>query len=110
MQKQNEPKSLVLKNKKERQEFLDNFKSWTMVAYIQQINLQIYKYELKNGVSIWAFHILDSTYCRSVKYSLYIKSKAKNYGYRFLLGYFNLSWNSENEIIDWLTQNKKEIE
>ena len=103
------PKPLVLKNITERKKFLADFKTWKQIAYIQQISLQIYSYDLKNGASILAFYVLDSPYT-GVKYTLYIRSKSIDYGYRFVLGYLNLSWNSENEIIDWLTKHKSEIE
>ena len=107
--KEDLPRSLVLKNKNERLEFLNNFKNWKLIAYIQPIALQIYSYPLKNGAQILAFYVVDSPY-GFVQYTLYVRSKTHDYGYRFVLGYLNLSWNSKNELIDWLTQHKNEIE
>lgn len=101
--KEDLPKPLVLKNKQERLDFLNNFKNWKMIAYIQPIALQIYSYPLKNGDQIIAFYVVDSPF-HSVYYTHYVRNKDRG------LGCLSLYWHSPNNIVDWLTQNKKEIE
>lgn len=101
--KEDLPQPLVLKNKKERLDFLNNFKNWKMIAYIQPIALQIYSWPLKNGDSILAFYVVDSPF-NSVYYTHYIRNKGRG------LGFLSLLWQSQNNIIDWLTSNKNQIE
>lgn len=106
---------LVLKNKQERQEFLTTYRTWQLIANIDCLKLKIYQRKLKNKSSIVCFEAsrFDSNLkiCPEKRYVVVFDMENKiDYGYHFTTSYLNLYFNRENEIIDYLTKNKTEIE
>lgn len=106
---------LILKNKQERQDFLETYKTWALIANIDCLKLKIYQHRLKNKSSIVCFEASpfdsNSRFRPSKSFVIVFDSDNKiDYGFRFQKSQLNLSFNSENEIIDYLTKNKTEIE
>lgn len=108
----NEIKPLILKNKNERLDFLKSYAEWDLVAQINYLRLKVYCRKLKNHTAIIAMvssDIQSKPLC--VKYAMFQEPENKtDYGYQFPTKYFNLWFNSENVIVDYLTSVKKEIE
>lgn len=106
-----EIKPLMLKNDKQRKEFLETYEQWELMAIIPYLNLKIYRRRLKNQSSIIAFSAeITSSKHSYVRYSIYIEPENKNnYGYQYVQGYFNIYFHSENEVIDFLKKQKDEI-
>lgn len=106
---------LILKNKQERQDFLETYKTWQLIANIDCLKLKIYQRKLKNNSSIVCFETshFDSN-SKLGPYKRYVVvfdvDNKIDYGYRFINSHLNLYFNSENEIIDYLTKNKTQIE
>ncbi len=111
----NEIQPLVLKNKEERLNFLKTYLEWEMIGKIDYLRLSIYRRRLKNKTAIIALRadredskIKDYP---SVRYTVFFEPQSNEPNdYRFNSSYFNLYFNSENEIVDYLTKHKKEIE
>ena len=106
---------LVLKNKEERLTFLKGYQSCELISNIDYLKLKIYRRKLKNKTAVIAlsaerFDNKQKNY-PSVKYSLFFEpGSSEPNDYRFNNAYFNLWFNSETEIVDYLTKHKKEIE
>lgn len=102
---------LKLKNKKERLEFLKDFtkNDWRMIGSIQELHLQIFRRKCKNNISIVCFHVLDANYGGN-KYFIYIPDKSIDYGYKYPTGPLDLFGQSENSVVEFLTQFKNRIE
>ena len=111
----NEIQPLVLKNKEERLNFLKTYLEWEMIGKIDYLRLSIYRRRLKNKTAIIALRAdrEDSKIKNypSVRYTVFFEPQSNEPNdYRFNSSYFNLCFNSENEIADYLTKHKKEIE
>ena len=111
---QNSIEPLVLKNKQERLEFLKTYNDWEMIGNISYLRLKIYRRRLKNKTAIIALvaenlkNIKDRP---SVKYSIFVEpDNNTSFDYTISSSFFNLWFNSENNIIDYLTKHKTEIE
>ena len=104
------PCHLVLKNKEQRLDFLEHYSTWQVLIHISYLNLTIFEYRLKNGISIIAFEsknpndrVMDVRYC--------LFSKESNSSFNFhSLDFISLYFDSKNSIVDYLTEHKKEIE
>ena len=104
---------LALKNKEERLKFLDSYRSWELIANIDYLRLKVYRRRLKNKTSVVCFcaERVDLNSSPSKKFCIFIEPENNiNYGYRFCNAYFDLFFNSETEVVDFLTKNKSEIE
>ena len=104
---------LVLKNKEERLKFLDSYRSWDLIANIDYLRLKVYRRRLKNKTSVVCFcaERVDLTMSPYVKYCIFVEPENNiNYGYQFCNAYFDLFFNSDTEVVDFLTKQKSEIE
>ncbi len=114
---------MQLKNKAERERFLENYRSWGLWKEIPELELKFYRKELPNGTRIIA---TEYAYMRfegfdkggyvykkddSVKYHLLL-SKTDNYNERYSVNEFRLfnpSGNSKSSIIEYLMKTKPEV-
>ena len=111
---QNSIEPLVLKNKTERQNFLTTYRTWELIANVDYLKLKIYRRRLKNQTAIIALvaenlkNIKDRP---AVEYSIFVEpDNNTSFDYTISSNFFNLCFNSENNIIDYLTKHKTEIE
>ena len=114
---------LLLKNKVERERFLEDYRSWEIWKEIPELELKFYRKVLPNGTMIIAtehahmvFANWDSKGCkykksRSVKYHLLLsdtdnyKIQYEEHAYRV----YNPSGDSKSAIIEYLTKVKPEV-
>ena len=120
---------MQLKNKVEREQFLENYKSWELWKEVPELELKFYRYELPNGTVIIAteyacmkIDFVDySNGCKfkykkdvEVNYSLLLsvddsfKSKFSYSDNDFKL--YNPDGDRKSDIIEYLTKTKPEIE
>lgn len=114
---------MILKNKTEREEFLDNYKSWELFKEIPEIEVKLYRYVFPNGTAIIATEHASFTYDRSENgRTIYKKITAVNYhlllsetddfsGGTFFNEYkcYNPTGDSKSAIIKYLTVKRSEI-
>lgn len=114
---------MLLKNKKQREEFLNNYRNWELWKEIPELDLKFYRYRLPNGTVIIAteyacmkfadyrnghFEYEKST---SVRYHLILSEADKykiehsNTAYK----YYNPSGDSISSIIQYLAETKPEV-
>ena len=108
-----EVKPLTLKNKDERNAFLKTYKDWELIAEIEYLRLTVYRRRLKNHTSIIAFEAKshDERLSTSVRYCVFCEPEFnQSLDWHYRTNSFNLCFNSENEVIAYLTQYKNEIE
>ena len=112
---------MQLKNKAQREQFLDNYKKWEVMAEISELELKFYKHTLPNGTVIIATEHTRLRFSgksasgnvkdRDVKYHLILDEsdtyKAK-YSF-FEHKVYNPSGDSKTSIIEYLTRIKPEI-
>lgn len=97
---------LVLKNKTQRFDFLTHYEVWRVLIHISYLNLTIYEYCLKNGISILAFESKNPNgKVMDVRYSLFSKESTDSYNFHSL-NFLSLSFDSKNSIVDYLTEHK----
>lgn len=107
---------LVLNNKQQRLDFLNTYRSWELISTLAYLGLKIYRRKLKNKTSIIALvaeDMLKPSNDPTVKYSLFYEVDStinKPCDYYSVRGKFNLWFNSQNEVVDYLTQHKSEVE
>ena len=112
---QNTIEPLVLKNKQERLEFLKTYNNWEMIGNINYLRLKIYRRRLKNKTAIIALvaerENENTKGSPFVRYTVFFEPDSAEFNdYRFPEVWFNLYFNTENEIADFLTKHKQEIE
>lgn len=116
---------MQLKNKAERERFLENYKNWELMHEVPELELKFYRYTFPNGTVIIAtehacMEFADYTpqhhfvYEKStaVKYHLILAEKDK-----FDTGYSDTAYklynpwgDSKSAIVEYLTKTKPEIE
>ena len=114
---------MLLKNKKQREEFLNNYRNWELWKEIPELDLKFYRYTLPNGTVIIAteyacMKLADyrnghSEYAKStsVRYHLLL-SKADNYKIEYsyiAYKHYNPSGDSISSIIQYLTDTKPDV-
>lgn len=112
---QNTIEPLILKNKQECLNFLKTYNDWEMIGNIGYLRLKIYRRRLKNKTAIIAFVAENTKDIKnkhdSVKYSIFVEPENNHsFDYTIQTHYFNLWFNSENNIVYYLTKHKQEIE
>ena len=104
---------LVLKNIDERKKFLTMYREWELIVSSSYLGLKIYRRRLKNHTAILAIvceNIKDLSARPFVKYSVFLEPENKiDFGYHYSTNYLCL-FNSEIEVVDFLTKNKTNIE
>lgn len=114
---------MILKNKAEREEFLNNYKSWELFKEIPEIEVKLYRYVLPNGTAIIATEHAIFTYDRfesgitiykkitAVKYHLILSETDDFRGGTFFNEYkcYNPTGDSLIAIIKYLTVKRPEI-
>lgn len=108
-----EIKPLVLKNIDERKKFLTTYREWELIVVSSYLGLKIYRRRLKNHTAILAIvceNIKNLSASPSVNYSVFLEPENKiDFGYHYSTNYLRL-FNSETEVVDFLTKNKTNIE
>ncbi|MBE6729684.1 MAG: hypothetical protein E7568_05580 [Ruminococcaceae bacterium] len=111
---------MQLKNKVQREEFLDNYKKFELFKEIPELELKFYRYVLPNGTQIivteyayMRYENRKSNYVKdyTVKYNLLL-SETDNYNGGYLVNvyrHFNPSGNSKSNIIEYLMKTKPEV-
>lgn len=101
-----------LKNKKERELFIENYRKWGIWKEIPELGLKYYRYDFPNGtyMMIVEYRVSASRYVaehNGAKYHLVV-SKDDNYtnGYGQCYNYFEPSGCSVGTLIDYLTKNR----
>lgn len=114
---------MQLKNKAEREKFLENYKTWGLWKEVPELELKFYRYEFPNGTVLIAteyacmkfgdyrhghFEYKKST---GVRYSLIL-----SVGDKFNTGYsdtahklYNPSGDNKSTIIEYLTKTRPEV-
>lgn len=114
---------MQLKNKTQREEFLNNYKAWELWKEIPELELKLFRKGLSNGTVIIAtehacmkfiaFTKTEAKYKKStsVKYHLLLSDKDnykvqyEEYAYRV----YNPTGDSKTAIINYLTATKPEV-
>ena len=114
---------MQLKNKAEREKFLENYKAWELWKEIPELELKFYRKVLPNGTVIIAtehacmvFASFASSGCKykksiSVKYHLLLsdndsyKIEYVEHAYKL----YNPSGDSKSAIVEYLTKTKPEV-
>lgn len=115
---------MQLKNKVERERFLENYKNWELFHEVPELELKFYRYTFPNGTVIIAteytcmrfvsFGVKGAEYrkSKSVKYHL-ILHKSDKYKVQFSeheFRVYNPVGDSKTSIVEYLTKTKPEIE
>ena len=114
---------MQLKNKAQREQFLENYKKWNLILEIPELQIKFYRYTFQNGTVIIAtehavmkFSHFAKT-CkyqtgRAVKYHLLL-DKSDEYRVQFSEiehRVYNPSGDSKTSIIEYLSKTKPEID
>lgn len=114
---------MQLKNKAERERFLEDYRSWELLIELPDLELRFYRKVLPNGTVIIAtehacmvFANWDKCGCRykkskSVKYHLLL-SDSDNYRIEHVehaFKVYNPSGDSKSAIVEYLTKTKPEV-
>lgn len=113
---------MQLKNKAQRERFLENYKTWGLMLEIPELELKFYKYTFPNGTVIIATEHARMRFSpsaksgsakeRAVKYHL-ILDKSDTYKVQFSLfeyKVYNPTGDSKTSIVEYLTKTKPEID
>lgn len=115
---------MQLKNKKEREHFLENYTKWELWKEIPELELKFYRYILPNGMVIIAteysclrfadYIVKGCKYAkrRTVRYHL-IQSDNDKYGveyYETAHKFYNPAGDSKSDIITYFVATKPEIQ
>lgn len=115
---------MQLKNKAQREQFLENYKNWELMLEIPELELKFYKYTFTNGTVIVATEHTRMRFCaytktcakyikdRDVKYHL-ILDNADTYKVQFSEfehRAYNPTGDSKTSIVAYLTKTKPEID
>lgn len=115
---------MQLKNKAEREKFLENYKAWELFKEVPELELKFYRYEFPNGTVLIATEYADMKVVRydghkaiyekgtDVRYHLILSEgdNFKNSCFIFDYKLYEPSGNSKSSIIEYLTKTKPEIE
>ena len=113
---------MQLKNKKQREEFLENYKSWELWKEIPELELSFYRKVLSNGTVIVATEhahmVFDAWHkvskykkATSVKFHLLL-SDSDNYKVQYeehAHRVYNPTGDSKTSIVNYLTTTKPEV-
>ena len=115
---------MQLKNKAERERFLENYKNWELMHEVPELEIKFYRYTFPNGTVIIATEYACMKFARfgskgseykkgtSVRYHLILHKSDKHkvqfaeYEYRV----YNPSGDSKSSIVEYLTKTKPDIE
>ena len=116
---------MQLKNKVQREEFLDNYHSWELWKEIPELELKFYRHVFPNGTAIVATEYACMKIARYDGHkSIYEKSTSVIYhlilanddkykaSYSYVINehkLYNPTGDSKTGIIDYLTKNKPEV-
>ena len=88
---------MILKNKQERENFINNYKAWGVWKEVPELNLKFYRYELPTGAVIIVTEYMTyigykKTYVTSKKFCLILPeddeyTKEHTYGAEYLRTY-----------------------
>ncbi len=116
---------MPLKNKAERERFLENYRNWELFHEVPELELKFYRYTFPNGTVIIATEYACMKFAdyTSQHHFVYEKSAAVRYHLildekdKFDTGYsdtahklYNPSGDSKSTIIEYLTKTKPDIE
>lgn len=96
---------LGLKNREQRAEFLDNYKSWGIWLSVPELNLTCYKYKFSNGAEV----IVSESSCYS---ETHISQRGVLRRYHLIndkITFFDLSGIAKTYVLDYMTEYAKEI-
>lgn len=114
---------MQLKNKTERERFLENYRDWELWKEIPELELKFYRKVLPNGTVIIATEYACMVFAnfgpkgckykksRSVKYHLLL-SDTDNYKVKYeeqAYKVYNPTGDSKTDIIEYLTKTKPEV-
>ena len=114
---------MQLKNKAERERFLENYKNWELMHEVPELELKFYRYTFPNGTVIVATEYANMKVVRydghkgiyekstDVRYHLILSEgdNFKNSCFIFEYKLYEPSGNSKSSIIEYLTKTKPEI-
>lgn len=110
---------MILKNKHERENFINNYKAWGVWKEVPELNLKFYRYELPTGAVIIVTEYMTyigykKTYVTSKKFCLILPeddeyTKEHTYGAEYLRTYTPDN-TSVSTITDYMTKNKDKID
>lgn len=107
---------MKLKNKKEREQFVKNYKAWGVWKEIPELNIKLYRYDFNNGdcIIVTEFIRSKSAYLSEREDQKYHLVLTKETPYKSTYGqcydYYEPSGCCLGTIIDYLTQLRNEIE
>lgn len=116
---------MQLKNKAEREQFLENYRNWELFHEVPKLELKFYRYTFPNGTVIIATeyacmvfadytpqHCFKYKKSTAVRYHLILSENDKyNTGYSdTAYKHYNPSGDSQTSIIKYLTDTKPDIE
>lgn len=116
---------MQLKNKKQREEFLNNYKSWKLWKEIPEIEVKLYRFLFPNGTAVIATEYackkladyapgapLEYKKTTDVKYHLLL-AEGETYKTNFYVinehRFYNPSGDSKSAIVQYLTEVKPEV-
>lgn len=115
---------MQLKNKAQRERFLENYRTWGLMLEIPELELKFYKYTFPNGTAIIATEHAAMRFARytktcaeyrksvAVKYHL-ILDESDTYKVQFSEfehRVYNPTGDSKTSIVEYLTKTKPEID
>lgn len=110
---------MILKNKQERENFINNYQSWGVWKEVPELNLKFYRYELPTGAVIIVTEYMTyfgykETYVTSKKFCLILPeddeyTKEHTYGAEYLRTYTPDN-TSVSTITDYMTKNRDKID
>lgn len=97
---------LGLKNKQERSEFLDNYKTWGVWLSVPELNLTCYKYKFANGHEV----VVSESSCYFENYIGGQRGCLRRYHViNDKITFFDLSGVAKTYVLDYMTEFAKEI-
>ncbi len=116
---------MQLKNKAERERFLENYKDWKLWKEVPELELKFYRYVFPNGTVIIATEYACIKFADYTPQHRFVYEKSTAVRYHLILaekdkfdtGYsdtayklYNPSGDSKSAIIEYLTKTKPEID
>ena len=103
---------LSLKNKKERQEWLENFRSWGVWLSVPEVSKTFYRYNFENGCALVVEESLDFSWHYSVKGLE--KAEGRSFVHYAIIDDDHPKYDSAYQggasgIVEWLSKHSKEI-
>jgi len=103
------PKSplLCLKNKADREKWLDSYESWGVWLNVPQLDLKVYRFQFANGDELMVSH---SYFYNSMTYNKDKRCVLRRYHLKTEeIPFFDLSGVSKTYVLDYMTEKAKEI-